>query len=197
MRQGHHGKPRSRSAARAATLALVLCAALGWTTTAEAKVVAIYGQAQGLLNWSNEQMDLGNDGTQPAVGLRAGARLLIFEGYIEGNRYGDEQFVRRLIVGLRGGFGIGKWRLVARGGGGIIADSGGVLDTTGRDDPELRRAGLTARVGAALERKLVPTLQLGIGAEGERYVFLSDDASDYVTGTNVLANAYLMFELGI
>ena len=95
--------------------ALVMLAA----GAARADLVAIYLQGEGgLSSASAETGDRGSSPTSgsPALGLQLGVRALVFEGYLDYDRFADSVAVSRGIVGLRGGFGTSGLRLVLRAG---------------------------------------------------------------------------------
>jgi hypothetical protein len=107
--------------------------------------------------------------------------------------------VSRGIVGLRGGFGTNKLRLVLRGGGGVIEEEGGAL--TGRAPAMPDRRGGVARIGAALEGRVAPLLLLGAGIDGETFVFPAATGPygtpSATTGSSVFAKLYILFEIGV
>src|SRR4051794_8457784 len=47
----------------------------------------------------------GGGGAHGGIGFQLGARLLIFEGYVDHTAYGGDAAATRGILGLRGGFG--------------------------------------------------------------------------------------------
>ncbi len=170
---------------------------------ARADIVAGYVQGHGGL--SNPQADSGM--ASPArsasggLGLQAGLRLLIFEAYADHTTLGSGASTSRGIAGLRGAIGLGGWRLMLRGGGGVIAEQGGAL--TGRLDGSPDRTGVVARAGVALEKKLAPTLFGGIGLDAEVFsLFAAEDAVSAgtgarISGSNVFVSLHLKFEVGI
>ena len=182
----------------AATVAL-----LGPDRLAHADVVAAYLEGYGGLSSPQSVQTDGNSGTAAsssgALGVQAGLRFLIFEGYGDHTSFGSGSSVERGIVGLRGAFGIGGMRLVLRGGGGVISEHGGAL--TGHLTGVSDRSGAVARAGVALEKKLAPTLLAGFGLEGEAFSVMAGgvptQTGGIITGTDVLASFHLKFEIGI
>jgi hypothetical protein len=152
---------------------------------AEAKIAAVYASGQGGVQ---SGADAGN-----GLGFTLGARVLIFDGYFDYMRFGQDVNVSRGILGLRGGFGAGGARLVLRAGGGTIHEEGGAL-TGPFGAPS--RTGVVGRVGAAVEARMSPLLYLGFGIDGERYRFPSSSIAP-TYGSDILATLRLTFELGI
>lgn len=168
---------------------------------ARADVVAVYLQGQGGLSSAS-----GENGTRtnnpssgsPALGLQLGARLLIFEGYLNYDRFGEDVAVSRAILGLRGGFGTSGLRLVLRGGIGGLVEQGGALTARLPGVPE--RRGAVARAGAALEGRVAPALWLGAGIDSEVFYIAPPGGlfgSSAVQGSDIFASLHLLFELGI
>src|SRR5258706_1114522 len=92
-------------AAVAATLALA-------PTSASAKVAAVYASGMGGLQ---------NTGARDTgLGLMLGARLLIFDGYLDYTNFGQNESVSRGILGLRGGVRSRDFRLRLRGRAGAL-----------------------------------------------------------------------------
>jgi hypothetical protein len=138
------------------------------------------------------------DGTTGGLGFRLGARVLIFEGYYDYTDFGSGAAIGRGIGGLRAGFGAHDVRLVLRIGGGVITESGGAL--TGSSLDLGTHTGGVGRIGAALEATIAPAFLIGLGIDGETFVFSgpSHPGNDGLyTGSDVFANLHLMFELGI
>jgi hypothetical protein len=137
-------------------------------------------------------------GSFGGLGYQLGARLLIFEGYLDHTGFGEGAAVTRGIFGLRGGFGSKDLRLVLRGGLGVIDEQGGAL--TGRLPGTPDRRGGVARAGVALESRLMPVLLAGFSLDGETFALAEPDAfgtSGTVEGSDVFASLHLTFELGI
>jgi hypothetical protein len=122
---------------RGAIVGLVL---FGVASTARAEVAAIWAEGQGGLDSPTSQ---GSSAT-PALGLRLGARLFVFEGYLDHTGFGDGSAVNRGIVGLRGGFGSGDTRLVLRAGAGVLDEEGFPLRAMGILQAPARPAGQMA-----------------------------------------------------
>jgi len=167
---------------------------------ANADVVALFADGHGGIASGGGAESAMAMPTEPGLGYRLGARLLIFEGYFDHTGFGGGAGVSRGIVGLRGGFGFGRdFRLVLRAGAGAIEEQGGAL--TGRVPGTPERRGAVGRIGAALEGKVAPLLFVGLGIDAEEYALPSatgpfgTTASTY--GSDIFANFHLMFELGV
>ena|SRR5579872_1992599 len=170
---------------------------------ARADIVAVYLQGQGGL--SSASGDTANHASSPssgspALGLQLGLRALIFEGYVDYDRFGDGVGVQRGIFGLRGGFGTTGLRLVLRGGVGGLLEQGGALTDRLPGVPD--RRGVVARAGASLEGKVATALWLGAGLDAEAFSVAPSTSgifsgSNTVHGTDVFASLRLLFELGI
>ena len=177
-----------------------LVALVGAAGTSRADIVAAFADGHGGI--SSQGGTTNPDGTSSSatgLGFRLGARVLIFEGYYDYTGFGSGSSVSRGILGVRGGFGTNKLRLVLRAGGGIIGEEGGAL--TGRALGAPDRRGAVGRIGAAVEARVAPLLLMGVGVDGERFV-LPATGGPYgtvgaVTGSNVFAKLYILFELGI
>jgi hypothetical protein len=169
---------------------------LGAAATARAEVAAVWAEGQG---------GVGNAGAQPggapALGFRLGARLLIFEGYLDRSDFGSGVAATRGIVGLRAGFGSDDTRLVLRAGGGVLHEDGGAV--TGRTPGMPDRSGPVARAGAAIETRVAPAFLLGLGLDAETFWLPAAGspslvgARNDVVGSDVFMNLHLTFELGI
>ncbi|HVR64035.1 MAG TPA: hypothetical protein VMU50_19175 [Polyangia bacterium] len=166
---------------------------------ARADVVAVYLQGQGGL--SSASAENGSHSGSPSsgvgvLGLQLGARLLLFEGYVNYDRFGEDVAVSRAILGLRGGFGTSSLRLVLRGGVGGMVEQGGAL--TVREPGVPNRRGVVARAGAALEGRLASALWLGAGIDSEVFYIAPGSlfGSNAVQGSDILASLHLLFELG-
>ena len=167
---------------------------------ARADLAAVYLQGQGGL--SSASAENGSHSSNPssgvgALGLQLGARLLIFEGYVNYDRFGEDVAVERAILGLRGGFGTSSLRLVLRGGVGGMIEQGGAL--TVREPGVPNRRGVVARAGAALEGRLATALWLGAGIDSEVFYVSSGSlfGDNAVQGSDIFASLHLLFELGI
>jgi len=164
-----------------AAVTLVLVA-----SRADAKVAAVYAAGHGGMQ---------NNGTsEPGLGFMLGARLLIFDGYVDYTGFGQGESVSRGVLGLRGGFGSGDFRLVLRAGGGTIHEERGAL--TGPAGAPSRTGGV-ARLGAALEGEINPVLYLGFAVDGESYLFANNNLGIPTQGSDIFASLRLTFELGI
>jgi hypothetical protein len=151
---------------------------------ADAKIAAVYASGQGGV----QSGEAGN-----GLGFSLGARLLIFDGYFDYMGFGQDMSVSRGILGLRGGFGVDRARLVLRAGGGAIHEQRGAL--TGPFGAADRTGGVV-RAGAAIEGAINPFLYLGFAIDGESYRFPYSTIAPY-QGSDILATLRLTFELGI
>jgi hypothetical protein len=165
---------------------VILIAIVAGTSRADAKVAAVYASGYGGMQSGPE--------ADPGLGLTLGARLLIFDGYLDYTGFSRDISVSRAILGLRGGFGSGKTRLVLRGGAGAIREQGGAL-TGPLGAPD--RTGGVLRLGAAVETAVAPVLFLGFGVDGESYLMPSNGAGSATRGSDIFASLRLTFELGI
>lgn len=206
------GRTRGSAAARLAlVVAAFAVAAAARESAARADVVAAYLEGYGGIS-SPQSSDLGGGaatataGTATALGVQAGARLLIFEAYGDHTVFGAGTSVSRGILGLRGAIELGGFRLVLRGGGGVLQERGGAL--LGQSNGVSDRSGLVARGGIALERRLAPTLLGGLGMEGEVFNLTNAASSDSgpavvraindrVSGADIFFSLHLKFEVGI
>ncbi|MES1209117.1 MAG: hypothetical protein ABUS79_24530 [Pseudomonadota bacterium] len=161
--------------------------------------MAAYVAGHGGLSSPDTGTASNGQGVSPAVGLQAGARLLIFEVYGDHTTFGSSASVSRGILGLRGAVGFGKTRLVLRGGGGVLAERGGAL--TGHLGGTPDRTGPVGRAGIALERQIAPMLLFGGGLDGEIFTLVVADSPTAVesrtTGSDVFFSLHLKFEIGI
>jgi hypothetical protein len=177
----------------------VLALPLATAGLARAEVAAVYAEGQGTEGSGSGSTGSGLTG----LGYRLGARVLVFEGYLDHTGFGDGAAVTRGILGLRGGFGSHNVRVVLRAGAGVLEEDGGAV--TGRAPGMPERRGAVGRVGGAIEGRLSSLFLLGLGVDGETFVLpgaggsLSTSTADTgtVTGTDVFANLHLTFELGI
>jgi hypothetical protein len=152
---------------------------------AEAKLAAIYGGGfAGFMNENNHDAGLG---------LTAGARVLIFDGYIDYTSFTANESVSRAILGLRAGIG-SRMRLVLRGGVGTIYEQHGAL---AGPPGAPNRAGGVARGGAALEGAIAPMLYLGFGFDAEHFQFADNSLGIPTEGNDIFAALRATFEIGI
>ena len=180
-------------------LAVVAVIALG-APSARADVVAVYlGGYGGLSSHPSGDARSTSSSLTPGLGLELGARLLIFDGYINRAEFFDGRGVTRAIAGLRTGLDIAGARLILRAGAGVVFEQGGAL--TGADARD--RHGLVARAGVAIERRLTPKVfAIGVAVDGE-YFALDTVGSEFSSlnvrnyGSDVLASLRLQFEVGI
>ncbi|HET6280808.1 MAG TPA: hypothetical protein VFH73_07580 [Polyangia bacterium] len=184
----------------AGALALILVALSSRPSRAD--IVAAYLEGHGGMSSSDGQGSGGAASASvsaPGLGFQLGARLLIFEGYIDRTSFGDGMNASRAVLGLRAGLGLGGFRLVLRGGAGALAETGGAL--TGPYPGVPNRSGVVARAGLALETRLAPLLWGGFGVDGE-YFTLGNDiggsvGSSRIQGSDIFASIKLLFEIGI
>lgn len=177
----------------------VLALPLATAGLARAEVAAVFAEGQGMEGSGSGTTGGGLTG----LGYRLGARVLVFEGYLDHTAFGDGAAVTRGILGLRGGFGSQNVRVVLRAGAGLLEEDGGAL--TGRAPGLPERRGAVGRVGGAIEARLSSLFLLGLGLDGETFVLPASSGSfststantGAVTGTDVFANLHLTFELGI
>jgi hypothetical protein len=163
---------------------------------AHANTAAVWAEGQG----GFDAPSLAGNPAVPALGLRLGARVLVFEGYVDHAGFGDGSAVTRGILGLRGGFGSGDTRLVLRAGGGVLDEEGGAVTGHLAGTPE--RRGAVGRIGGAVETKLSSDFLLGLGIDGETFSLpaaglVAAGGSGSVIGSDVFANLHLTFELGV
>jgi hypothetical protein len=172
---------------------LGLACALTFAPRADAKIVALYGTGQGGLQ------STGDTGLQG--GFEVGAHLTILDGYAEYMAFGSGRSVLRGVVGVRGALGLGPLRFVLRGGVGAIREEGGALTAAPADLMTVpTRTGGVARAGAAIEAGIAPALWLGLGVDGEEFVFTTPSVTSTNSldhGSDVLGTLKLTFELGI
>jgi hypothetical protein len=189
-------------------MALVALVMVGvWReSVARADVVAAYLEGYGGVS-SPQSADSAGSGSMPTagtaggLGVQVGARLLIFEAYGDHTVFAAGTSVSRAILGLRGAIGLGGFRLVLRGGGGVLDERGGAL--LGQANGISERTGVVARGGIALERRLAPTLLGGLGVEAEAFNLSNSPSgtalasTDRVTGADIFFALHLKFEIGI
>ena len=126
----------------------------------------------------------------PALGVQAGARLFLFEGYVEHTEMVRTGAVRRAVLGLHGDLSLLSTRLTLRAGVGAVSEEDAAL--SGVEQEGMERVGAVARLGGAVDREIAKRFFLGVGMDGEAYALEGDR-----TGFDVMANVRLSFELGI
>jgi hypothetical protein len=184
----------------AAGLVVAAVIALGAPSLARADIVAVYLGGYGSLA-SHPSGDPGSGSTSltPGVGFELGARLLIFDAYVDRAQFFDGRGVTRGIVGLRVGFGISDLRVALRTGVGPVFEQGGAL--TGAPTDTRDRHGLVARAGISVEKRLSPNVfAIGLAVDGEYFTLdsaIGEWSSLRSQGSDVLASLRLKFELGI
>jgi len=172
---------------QAAIVGLLLFGAAG---LAHANTAAVWAEGQG----GFDAPSLAGNPAVPALGLRLGARVLVFEGYVDHTGFGDGSAV------TRGGFGSGDTRLVLRAGAGVLDEEGGAVTGHVAGTPD--RRGVVGRIGGAVETKLSSDFLLGLGLDGETFSLpaaglVAPGGSGSVIGSDVFANLHLTFELGV
>src|SRR4051812_27405969 len=105
---------------RSMTIAMMSAVTLLGAARARADVAAAWVEGHGGM----ENSGADENGSIGGLGYQLGARLLIFEGYLDHTGFGEGAAVTRGIFGLRGGFGSRDLRLVLRGGLGVIDEQG-------------------------------------------------------------------------
>jgi hypothetical protein len=158
-----------------------------------ADLFSVYLQAHGGYGGgeTEELMPGGNEpALGPALGLQAGARLLMFEGYVDHTEMVRTGSVERAVFGVHGGLELLKTRLSLRAGVGALSEEDGAL--AGVEMEGIERVGILGRVGGAIDREITSRLYLGVGLDAEAYA-LEDDRRGY----DVMGNVRLSFELGI
>ena len=178
-----------RLGVRRLVMALAAAASLAvWPARADAKIATLYGTGQGGLQNTGD--------TALQGGFEVGARVLIFDGYVDYMAFGDGKSVSRAIAGLRGGLGLGPLRFSLRGGVGAIREDDNAL-TLPAQDVVVSRTGGVARLGGAVEANVAPLVWLGLGVDGEEFGFFAANPGVSTHGSDVLGTLKLTFELGI
>lgn len=194
-------RPTGRSKIVVAIAALVISTLLLFFAARHARADLLAAYVEGYGGISNADMTDGTRGDpSAAVGAQLGARVLGLELYGDYTSLARGAAVERGILGLRLGFKLTDlMRLEIRGGGGVIAEQGGALSGAASAD----RAGLVARAGINLERRLMPTFLAGVGLNGEVFTLAPGESAvalqntSWQQGMDVLATLHLKFELGI
>ena len=152
---------------------------------ADAKVAAVYaGGFAGLMSENTRD---------PALGLTAGARFFIFDGYVDYTNFAPNESVSRAILGLRAGVG-SSLRLVLRAGAGTVYEQHGALaGPTGAPS----RTGGVARGGVAIEGALAPLFYLGFAVDAEHFRFPDNNLGIPTSGSDIFAALRATFEIGI
>jgi hypothetical protein len=137
-----------------ATLAITLLSLRPAVTHAD--VLSIYVQGHGGMSGDMQGATSGSDGPGAALGVEAGAKLLIFDGYVGYDALLPGGTVLRTIVGTRMELTLFGFRLALRAGGGLRRASGSSAESA-----------LVARAGVALDRKISDRLLVGLGIDRE------------------------------
>jgi hypothetical protein len=133
----------------------------------------------------------------PILGGEVGANILLFNAYLNHDRYLSRGSVTRAVLGLRTGLGFSGWRLSGRVGAGLMMERDDVF--AGAAD----HTGVVARVGGAFDRRLSAGLWLGVGLEAEYFALKPSGPpppgveSSVHTGADIFASLRLSFELGL
>ena len=129
----------------------------------------------------------------PVLGGEVGVNLLLFNAYVNHDRFLSRGSVTRGVVGLTGDLGLAGFRLTGRVGAGMLLDRDAVFG--GLDDHN----GVVARAGVALDRRLSAGLWLGLAVDGEYFALrrVGEVESRVHTGADVFGSLRLSFELGI
>ncbi|MDB4979846.1 MAG: hypothetical protein JWM82_598 [Myxococcales bacterium] len=179
---------------------IVVLAVIGlalFARPADAKIAALYASGQGGV----QQNGAANN---PGMGFEVGARLLVFDGYLDYLSLGQNQSIARGVLGLRAGFGNGDLRLVLRAGVGGIRDYGGAL--AGDRQISGSRLGGVARAGIGLDARIDPLLYVGFTVDAETFIFPRLGAfgtgsemgsCSCQEGSDIFAALRLTFEVGI
>ena len=143
----------------------------------------------------------GSRESTPGVGLQGGVRLLVFEGYGDYMSFGSGISTTRAILGIRGAVSLGSFRLILRGGGGVMKEEGGAV--TGQALGAPKRDGFVARAGVQLEHKLAPMLMGGFGLDAERFSLapsgtdVAATLAERTSGGDIFGSIYLKLDVGI
>jgi hypothetical protein len=150
------------------------------------------GGSAGELRPGGEEPSLG-----PVLGGELGANIMLFNGYVNYDRYLNHGSVIRGVAGLTGGLGFAGFRLTGRVGAGLMLERGDVFG--GAAD----HTGVVARAGLAFDRRISSGLWLGVAIDAE-YFALKPSESDATnvessvhSGADIFASLRLSFELGI
>ena len=164
-------------------------------TAAHADTAGIYLRGHGGYGGASVEEPGGNE---PSLGMviggELGAKILLFNAYVNYDRYLDHGSITRGILGLTSDIELAGWRLSGRIGAGLMMEKetlfGGDLDHTG----------VVARIGVAFDRRLSAGLWLGVGVEAEYFALKPDGdmvESTVHTGADIFGSLRLSFELGI
>jgi hypothetical protein len=164
---------------------------------AEAQTAGLYLRGHGgFSGGSAGELEPGGDEPSlgPVLGAELGANIMLFNGYINYDRYLDHGSVTRGVLGLQGGLGFSGFRLTGRVGAGILLERGDVFGG------EADHTGVVARVGAAFDRRISSGLWLGVAVDAEYFALKpsADEVESSVhSGADIFASLRLSFELGI
>jgi hypothetical protein len=162
-------------------------------TTAHADTAGIYLRGHGGYGGASvEELQPGGEepGLGPVIGGEVGANIMLFNAYLNYDRYLDHGSITRGILGLASDLELGGWRLSGRLGAGLNTLFGGDLDHTG----------VVARIGAAFDRRISPGFWIGVGVDAEYFALKPDGdmvESEVHTGADIFASLRVSFELGI
>ena len=129
----------------------------------------------------------------PVLGGEFGVNLLMFNAYVNHDRFLSRGSVTRGVFGLTGDLELAGFRLTGRVGAGLILDRDSVFG--GAEDHN----GVVARAGIAFDRHLSAGLWLGLAVDAEYFALrqLGEVESTVHSGADIFASLRLSFELGI
>ena len=146
------------------------------------------GGAAGELAPGGDEPSLG-----PVLGGEFGMNLMLFNAYVNHDRFMSRGSVSRGVLGLTGDLELAGFRLTGRVGAGLILDRDPVFG--GEEDHN----GVVARAGLAFDRHLSAGLWLGLAVDAEYFALrqLGEVESSVHSGADIFASLRLSFELGI
>jgi hypothetical protein len=166
-------------------------------TAAEAQTAGLYLRGHGgYSGGSVGELQPGGDDPAlgPVLGAEVGANIMLFNGYLNHDRYLDHGSVTRAVLGLSSGIGFSGWRLTGRVGAGLLLERGDVFG--GAAD----HTGVVARIGAAFDRRISSGLWMGVAIDAEYFALrpsAEEVESSVHSGADIFASLRLSFELGI
>jgi hypothetical protein len=147
-------------------LAILLIGLGALEATAGAQTAGVYLRGHGGVSGGSAG-ELEPGGEEPALGTvlgaELGANLMLFNGYVNYDRYLQHGAVTRAVLGLTTGVGFSGWRLSGRLGAGLMLERN---DVFGGDADH---TGVVARAGAAFDRWISAGLWLGVAVDAEYY----------------------------
>jgi hypothetical protein len=167
-------------------------------TTAHADTAGIYLRGHGGYGGASvEELPPGGDepGLGPVIGGEVGANILLFNAYLNYDRYLDHGSITRGILGLASDLELGGWRLSGRLGAGLMMEKNTLFAG------DLDHTGVVARIGAAFDRRVSAGFWIGVGVDAEYFALKPDGdsmvESEVHTGADIFASLRVSFELGI